>query len=210
MNKEAIVIPGNHGHVFDGPAGGTDYGIVVRKLKEEGFGVRAVEIDWSQAYPDWTDAAIDQIGHMNVDLERTALIGFSFGSLIALGVSGKVATKGLVLGSLSPHGGRKDMDRFEAYLEERGDGADYLRRTLSVAQYEAFERLDVLGLARRSQAARSVVVYGSNESQPLKERCQYVAPFLQAELIEIPGVGHDIEARPYVAALASQAAMLLK
>lgn len=210
MNKEAIVIPGNHGHVFDGPAGGTDYGIVVRKLKEEGFGVRAVEIDWSQAYPDWTDAAIDQIGHMNVDLERTALIGFSLGSLIALGVSNKFAVRGLVLGSVSPHGGRTDMDRFEAYLEERGDGADYLRRTFSGAQYEAFERLDVLELARKSRAVGSAVVYGSNESQPLKERCQHVAPLLHAELLEVPSVGHDIEAMPYVAALASQAATLLR
>lgn len=199
MTKTALLIPGNNEQIMAGYAANPDrYKPLMDGLANRGFEVYGIEVDWSAEYGQWVAGAQQQIDALEVNPDETSLVGFSWGSLIALGVSQSLPLRTLSMGSLSPHGGRGSLDRLREWQIAKG----YEPSEYTPQRRATFEALDVGAMALGNKAANTVIVYGSEESEVLRERCQSVASLTPGVVeIEVPGARHEVDNASYARAL---------
>lgn len=204
MTKTALLIPGNNEQIMTGFEDNPDrYRPLMEALASKGFATYGIEVDWSAEYGQWVEGAQQQIDAFGIDPGEASLVGFSWGSLVALGVSQSLPLHTLSLGSLSPHGGRGSLDRLREWQIAKG----YEPSEYTPERRAAFEALDIGAMALGNKAVNTIIVYGDEESELLKERCQSVALLTPGVVeIEVPGARHQIDNATYARTLAAYTA----
>jgi esterase/lipase len=127
---------------------------------------------------------------------HNAVLGFSFGAMIASISAATLRPNVLVLCSLSPY-----------FKEDLRHLTPYMKRTIGVRRYKDFVRYSSKKLAAKLRVDSTTVLYGTTEAKrypQLKKRCVDVHKAVShSTLIEVPDAPHKISHPEYVRAIKS-------
>ena len=184
MQKVAYIIPG-YGESYKTKG----YSQVASFFKARKIKAVPVKISWKHnTMSDYVDEFMEQCksrkGH------EVYLLGFSFGSMIALMASGKVRPKVIILCSLSPWF-KEDLP----YLKKSW------KRYFGKKKMEDFKRHSFDEFAKQVRC-RTILIAGDKESPELDKRVKDAAKKIKnSKFIIIPNAKHDISQKDYLEVL---------
>lgn len=180
---KAYLIPGNGEDLKT-----RDYAAVLKVYKSLGYDPKFVPIQWRyRTIDDWIAQVESKIPKK--DIQNSLLSGFSYGSMIALGIAAKTSPKKLLLFSLSPY--FKEDTPFPAkYYKWHG------KRRMKNFENFSFDRL-----AKRIHCPNLLFI-GSKEQVKYKDIAQRSADASRKlkhnQLIVVKDAGHDVADPKYI------------
>jgi predicted esterase len=193
--KKVFIIPG-----FRHTATSKAYREIAKFLKAEGYQPIPVKIPWKQTtISENTEYFLKQYKKRTVSeglkRQKTYILGFSFGAMIAFLASTKVRVNGLMLCSLSP------------FFKE-----DVKKLNVKNARDEDFKTLHCGTLAKKIKAKKVLMFYGAKETNPLIKRVKSAYRQISSDkkyLVSIKKTEHDIGHKNYLSAIYTATKMLL-
>jgi hypothetical protein len=174
-----FVIPG-FGESMRDPA----YRELARQARRAGLRVIGVDVHWDRTtFSDWVEESLRKAG----SLDNAIILGFSFGAMVALEIARQNRVSKIIACSPSPFY-QEDIPQIRANV-----------------QFLGVRRLREFAELRFPETLRSRVVFMMGESDwdyailALKRRYRECRG--RKKLVLIPGVGHDIGDRSYLAAI---------
>ena len=180
--KTILFIPGFGEGVDD-----RDYPALLRLYEEAGYASHFVRLKWSRTTLHHWVREFNQI-YAHYEPSEAVLAGFSFGAVTAFMAASERVPNELWLYSMSPyfHGDKPK----KAWTDHIG-----IRRT------QAFREIDFDNLAKKIHC-KAKVFYGELEGREVEGRAKTAARKLpNAQLISVPGAGHDVADVHYLAAI---------
>ena len=168
-----------------------DYPAVLEMYKQLGYEPRFVPVDWKyKTIDDWIAQVKKKISKK--DIKSSLLSGFSFGSMIALGVAAQTNPKKLLLFSLSPYFA-EDFPKQEKDLKRIGK-----------RRIEKFKSLSFSKTVGKINCPTLLFV-GGEEIKKYKDTNHRSKKAHQeisnSKLIVVQGVGHNVSDPKYVEAI---------
>lgn len=184
---EAFFIPGNGEDLKS-----RNYKAVLDMYKRQGYKPHFVTINWKYRTIDhWVSEVSNKIS--GKEIKDSLLSGFSFGSMIALGVAARTNPKKLLLYSLSPYF-REDRPFPSKYLKWHGK-----------RRMENFRKFSMNELAAQVHSP-TILFIGSKEiekyADTMGRRAKLAHRTIQnSKLVIVKGASHDVGDPAYVKAI---------
>lgn len=186
-------------------AADADYESVRSVIRECGYKVVPVPWAWNfKTLSQYTDKFVDFYNKNKG--EYNAVIGHSFGAMVALAAAGRIRPDLLVLCSLSGYF-KEDLPKYTRELLSQTP--DLAFKHMGKRRRLDFEKLSAVKTAQEVQkhGLKAVMLYGEQEKHLLPVlfgRVKQTASILKpARLIEVPGADHPIRGTAYLEALHS-------
>ncbi len=199
MAKVAFILHGYTEHKSSRPA----YGAIERAFRAQGYKVHQAKIGWKQGrrsrtfdeiVPDFVSGARKHIARG----DKVALLGFSFGAIVALMSAQELGAKHLLLCSLSPYF-KQDLHRIpKSWIVGVSKRYATAMRKLDFNKYVVVK-------------AKTILLCGSNEDRMhnLEHRAHEAHRLIKgSKLIIVPGAKHDIGNPDYLAIIKEEMAKL--
>lgn len=175
--KAILIIPGFRQRPTD-----KAYKEIGKILKNEGYSPILVAIPWKKSTISQNTEYFLKV-YKKVEANKKYVLGFSYGAMIALIASTKVAVEGLILCSLSP------------YFNEDISNTNKNLSSLMAERYEDFSKLHCGTLTKKIKAEQILMLYGAEEAKALIKRVTEAFDQISSEekhLIRISKTEHKI------------------
>lgn len=161
-------------------------------LKEEGYAPVPVKIPWKNStILENTEYFLKK--YNKISSKEKYILGFSYGAMIAFIAGTKVASRGLILCSLSPY-----------FKEDIDTRTNLAKSQLAQQRYEDFLKLKCQDLAKKLKSKQVLMLYGTLEARILINRVSSAFKEIQTKnklLVKIKKAEHDISNKKYMYAV---------
>lgn len=192
MPKTLFLIPG-----FTHSVKQKEYKKVTAMFKKHGYTVIGFEPSWKRStVSDQVATFVSFVDSKKINPDDCAILGFSFGAIVALISAGKIKPKELFLCSLSPY--------FSEDIKIMPAG---WKKFIGKKRVADFEKMNCRKLCKQINSSAHIFV-GEKESNKfpiLLRRVQAAHKYIPASTWSmVPNTGHDIGQKEYLAAIGKQ------
>ncbi|MBI2411425.1 MAG: hypothetical protein HYV32_06050 [Candidatus Kerfeldbacteria bacterium] len=176
--KKVYIIPG-----FTHTAKHAGYSSIQRYCRKRGVDAQVVHIDWkNKTMSDYVEQFLEQYEKQS----KTAVLGFSFGAMIATIAQQYAQADRLLLCSLSPYF-KEDISKLKPAW----------KKSIGKNRVNNFQKHSFTAIAKQI-TAKTDIIAGDKEGREVMHRASQAHTFIKKSVLHVlPGVKHDIADKHY-------------